>query len=164
MCEVPQALEHSCWPPQLFGSLPPSTGTRPLPQCLRRDSGMFYFICPSVLTWPHSQMFGFQQLNVWMLTPWVPVSSFSGSLLMKTFTRLCGEKPGLEMLVHAPTNLWRPAVFVGCSLEWRCYFRLSLAVRSPAGKVLNSWLYQSSVCTDRWRSKEVCLKRGHSQL
>lgn len=98
---VPPASEHSCSPPQLFGSLPLPTGTRPLPHCLRWDSGMFYFICPSVLTWPDSQMFGFQQLNVWMLTPWVPISSSSGSLLMKTFSCLRGEEPSLEMLVYS---------------------------------------------------------------
>lgn len=43
------------------------TGTRLDPRCLRQDAGMLYFICSSVpcqLTWPYSQMFGFQQLGV----------------------------------------------------------------------------------------------------
>lgn len=47
------------------------TGTRLDPRFLRRDTDMFYFICSSVpckllcqLTWPYSQMFGFQQLDV----------------------------------------------------------------------------------------------------
>lgn len=34
----------------------------------------------------------------------------------------------------APCNLWRPAVPLGCRLEWTCYFRLSLPRREiPRG-------------------------------
>lgn len=51
------------------------TGTQLDPHCLIHDTGTFYFNCSSVpcsqlcqLTWPYSQMFGFQQLDVWMLT------------------------------------------------------------------------------------------------
>lgn len=47
------------------------TGTQLDPHCLTHDTGMFYFNCSSVprsqlcqLTWPYSQMFGFQQLDV----------------------------------------------------------------------------------------------------
>lgn len=68
------------------------TGTRLVYHRLRRDAHMFYFICFPVpklgqLTWPYSQMFAFQQLDVRTLAVPPPplLRETSGSLLMKPY-------------------------------------------------------------------------------